>query len=177
LRIKPPPRLWRRFTGMVLALAVSSAAGFAVWASTSDPQAETVSILVRLKLKATDSTSTSSRAADFVATSGEAVTVSIGQPYDARCVASLVSKPSASPDGMKRPAGDNPSLSKGQILLECILRNKGEVVATPALLVMDSDPATLVFVNNEHASRYIFEVLATTSKDQIPAEKRATAKQ
>ncbi|HEY2464531.1 MAG TPA: M56 family metallopeptidase [Steroidobacteraceae bacterium] len=169
---RPLPGLQRKLVGMTGALALAFAGGYAVWAS-SRPLQEGSPILIHLKFTVTDSTDTVSQETQYLAESGESVPIRVNPPYDARCVAFLPRQQDGSLAWDEHKRGPGPAPTEGQILLNCMIRKDGKVVATPALITADAKVARVEFENAEPISHATLEVTATTSKEKISAARRA----
>jgi hypothetical protein len=154
------------------------------WDTIGNPLAEsapeTVLILVNLTFTVTDSTddglpAVTSRTTEYLVNSGEAISYPAFPPYDSTCKASLPGNGNEAPASSRYPAGKGPIPAAGQILLECIIRKDREIVATPALMAVDGEPAKVDFESTEHAVHYILDVAATSSKEKIAAAQAAAA--
>jgi bla regulator protein BlaR1 len=170
---RPLPGLLRRVSGTTAALALTLGGSYAAWAAASETQPAGPPILVHLKLTVADASNTFSQEIEFIVNSGESMNYKTGLPYDARCTAFLPNPPTGSWD--MHPPGGAAVPASGQILVECLIRNNGEVVATPAVITLDGQPASIDFVNTQRGGRYTLELTATTSSETIAAKKKAAA--
>jgi bla regulator protein blaR1 len=171
---RPLPGLLRRFAGIALALALTLAGGYAVWASTAQPQSDVLRVLIHLKLVTTNSIGTTSQTTEFLANSGEPAKFLMGATTAAKCVAFLPRSQGSSLAWDKHPADTQPIPVKGNIWLECTVSSNDKVVATPSVITLDSEPTTVDFYNRELAAHYVFEITATTSTEKIAAERQAS---
>ena len=170
---RPLPGLLRRMGGFALALMLTLSAGYAVWATAVQPQSEDWQVLVHLKLTVTSASDTTSQVTEFLANSAEPVNFGMGTSNETRCVVFLPRMQGGSLAWDKHPVDTKPAPEKKSIWLECMLRNKGQVVATPTLIMLDSERGSVDFYNTALATHYLFEIIATTSKQQIAAERQA----
>jgi bla regulator protein blaR1 len=171
---RPLPGLLRRLVGFALALGLTFACGYAVWASTAQLQSDSLRVLIHLKLVATNSTGATTQATEFLANSGEPVKFLMGATTDARCVAFLPRIQGGSLVWDKHAADTKPAPAKGNVWLECLVSSNDKVVATPSVITLDSEPSTVDFYNPELATHYVFEIIATTSTEKIAAERQAS---
>jgi beta-lactamase regulating signal transducer with metallopeptidase domain len=174
---QPLPGFRRQVVGMIFALSLTIAGSYVVWASTSETPAGKFAILVHLKLTVTDSATENLTAEnEYIVNSGEAFNYRIPPPYDTRCTARLTPGNVDRLSALDKPTqGHDVVPAAGQILLECMIRKAGEIVATPALITLEGEPATVDVTDAKQASHYVLELTATTSKEKIAAARKATA--
>ncbi len=170
---RPLPGLLRRMAGFALALMLTLLGAYTVWATAVQPPSQDWQVLVHLRLTVTSVSDTTSQATEFLANSAEPVSFGMGTSKETRCVVFLPRILGGSLAWDKHPANTQPGPEKKSIWLECMLRNNGQVVATPALITLDSEPGSVDFYNTALATHYLFEITATTSKEQIAAARQA----
>jgi beta-lactamase regulating signal transducer with metallopeptidase domain len=176
----PPPGMPRHLAGIVFALALSIAGSYAVWAA--QPRATGIGdpILVNLNFTVITSpanspiTDTFNESIETIVNSGETPNYNLGHPYDARCTPYL---PDVGPSSVwdDQRARGIPVPAKGQILLECKIRNEHGIVATPSMIEVEGTTAVVAIDDSAHMLHYKLEVNASTSKETIAARKAAAA--
>jgi hypothetical protein len=167
---RPLPGLSRRTMGITLALAVTISGGYAAWAA---QQAKGTPILIDLKLTVTGvPADIFSASTEYVANPGEAPIYPHGRPFDARCTAFLPNEGNSSAWDDQKARGIPVT---GQIYLECRIGSQGKLVATPAVITQDGEPANVDCSNPPDPHHYRLEIVATTSAEKIEAAKLAAA--
>jgi bla regulator protein blaR1 len=167
---RPLPGLSRQILGITLALAMTISGGYAAWAA---QQIKAIPILIHLNLAVTGvGADIFNASTEYIANPGEAPTYRPGLPFDARCTAFLPNEGKSSAWDAQKARGIPVT---GQIYLECRIRHDGHLVATPAVITQDGEPARVDFRNLPDPHDYQLEIVATTSTQKIEAAKIAAS--
>src|SRR5262249_6312990 len=132
---RPLPGVSRRLVGVGSAIALTTLAGYAAWAGQTTAADKGPGILVDLKVTVTNPAINDVRvlATRYVVHSGEEIKDSSSQPLQYACTPYLPDEPGRTTDWSAIRSRGIPVPPAGQILLVCSIREKGQVVATPAV--------------------------------------------
>jgi bla regulator protein blaR1 len=163
---RPPPGMFRHTIGIAIIVGLTASSGYAAWAGQSPAEGDNPEILVEIRVKMTNSRSNEvlTTATRYLVRSGElpADMQDPGSPFG--CTPFLPSE--LAPDSKKARG-----LAKGRILLECLIRQDGKVVATPAVVTKDGDTTTIDVIDASGLTTYRMELNATTSEQRIAEAK------
>jgi hypothetical protein len=168
---RPLPGLVRHVLGIAGIVALTASSGYAAWAGQATAENKGPPILVDMKVKKTNSQSKEvfAAATRYLVHSGELPSDMQESPFV--CTPFLPHE--VAPDSTKARR-----LAKGQILLECLIREDGKVVATPSAVTMDGRVVILRVSADASLRTYDYEIElnATTSEERIAEAKTAADK-
>jgi bla regulator protein BlaR1 len=163
---RPLPGMFRHMIGITVIVGLTVSGGYAAWAGQATAENKGPEILVDMKVTTTNSQSNEVYAVKtrYVVHSGE-LPHDMQEPASAFACTPFLSSELA-PDSMKTRR-----LAKGQILLECRIREDGKLVATPAAVTMDGRTVILRVSADAALNIYEIELNATTSEERIAEAK------
>jgi len=166
---RPSPGLVRRALGIAGIVVLAASSGYAAWAGQATADNKGPPILVDLKVTTTNlqTNEVSVMATRYLVHSSELP--SDMQESPVACTPFL--PPDLVPDETKARR-----LGKGQILLECLIREGGKVVGTPSAVTLDGRPVVLRIRMDAALYAYELELNATTSEERIAEAKKASEK-
>lgn len=174
---RPLPRISRRLAGISLALCLTCAATYGVWAGQPTSQNRGPSVLVDLKITITNSKSNEVKAyaTRYIVHSGEEIANANGRPLEFACTPYLPDEPGRSTDWSSMQSRGLPIPPAGQILLTCAIRQDGKEISSPAVMIADGKWGTIETSEQGGPRRYKLELSASTSAANI-AESIKSAK-
>jgi beta-lactamase regulating signal transducer with metallopeptidase domain len=174
---RPLPGFSRRLAGISLALCLSSAAAFGVWAGQPGSQIKGPSVLVDLKLTITNPQSGELNvyATRYIVHSGEEIADAKGRPLEFACTPYLPDESARSTDWSSMQSRGLPIPPAGHILMTCAIRQDGKEISSPAVMIADGKWGTIETSEQGGPRRYKLELSASTSAATI-AEAAKSAK-
>jgi len=165
---RPLPGMSRQLSGIALIIALAASGGYAAWAGQA-AEDKGARILVDMKVRVTNSESNevSAVATRYLVRSGELPSDMKVPPAAFACTPYLHDELEKSSAWAGMKARGLPLPPVGYILMDCTIRENGEVVATPAVMAMDGQPATIETSSKLRA--YRIELSASTSEEPITA--------
>jgi beta-lactamase regulating signal transducer with metallopeptidase domain len=165
---RPSPGLARRFLGIAGIVVLTASGGYAAWAGQATADNKGPLILVNLKVTMTNphTNEVSAMATQYLVHSGELPS----DMQDAPVACTPFLPPELAPETKAR------RLKQGQILLECLIREGGRVVGTPAGVPLDGRPMVLGIQPDGSLYAYEIALNATTSEERIAEVKKASDK-
>jgi bla regulator protein BlaR1 len=175
---RPLPGISRRLAGVCLALCLTSAAAYGVWAGQPASQKEGPSVLVDLKLTVTNPQTNELRAyaTRYLVHSGEEIADANGRPLEFACTPYLPDEAGRSTDWSSMQSRGLPIPPAGHILLTCAIRQDGKEISTPAVLIADGKWGTIETSEQGGPRRYKLELSASTSAANIAEASRFAKK-
>jgi beta-lactamase regulating signal transducer with metallopeptidase domain len=175
---RPLPGISRRLAGVSLALCLTSAAAFGVWAGQPASQIKGPSILVDLKLTVTNPQSSEMNvyATRYIVHSGEEIADSRGRPLDFACTPYLPDESGRSTDWRSMQSRGLPIPPVGHILLTCAIRQDGKEISSPAVMIADGKWGTIETSEQGGPRRYKLELSASTSAATIAEAAKSVKK-
>jgi len=167
---RPLPGVSRRVLGIAGIAALIGTGSYAAWAAQTPVAGEGPSILVSMRVTVTTTTAgatdTYAAATQYLVRPGEPAPHMGSRPHDFGCTPYLtdVQRQQLGGEQAQQPA-------KGMILLDCIVRYDGEVVATSAVLAFDGEQSTIETADRDGIRHYKIELTASTSAERIAAAK------
>jgi beta-lactamase regulating signal transducer with metallopeptidase domain len=173
---RPLPGFARRLAGVGIALGLTTAAGYAAWAGQPPAPGKGPHILVDLKMTITNTQTNDVRvlATRYLVHSGETIKDESGQPLDFACTPFLADEPGRATDWSGIRARGIPVPPAGHILMTCSLRQDGNEVSSPAVMMADGKWGTIETAEKNGPRHYRLELNASTSAERI-AEAAAQA--
>lgn len=164
---RPLPGFTRRLAGVGMVLGLTTAAAYTAWAGQSAAPGKGPPILVDLKVTITDPQSNQVNAlvTRYLVHSGEEILDAGSQPLQYACTPYLPDDGARTTDWSAIRKRGIPVPPAGQILLLCSIREGGEVVATPAVMMADGKPGAIE--TSQNGLRYRLDISATTSARRI----------
>lgn len=161
---RPLPGISRQLFGIALVVGMTAAGGYAAWAG-QPAKGEGPRILVDMKVKVTNSQSNEvfAVATRYVVHSGELPADMKVPPAAFTCTPYLGDALEKSSAWESMKARGLPLPPAGYILMDCTIRQDGEVIATPAVMAMDGKPATIETTAPDKIRTYKIELNASTS--------------
>jgi beta-lactamase regulating signal transducer with metallopeptidase domain len=165
---RPLPGVSRQFVGITLIVGLAAIAGYAAWAGQAT-ETQSPHILVDMKIEVSNSQSNevNAFATRYLVRSGELPADMKVPPAAFSCIPYLSAGLEKSSAWAAMKARGLPLPPAGHILMDCTIRQNGEVVATPAVMALDGKPATIEFADREKTRVYKIELNASTSKERI----------
>jgi bla regulator protein blaR1 len=166
---QPLPGISRRLAGISLALCLTCAAAYGVWAGQPTSQNKGPSVLVDLKITITNSQSNEVKAfaTRYIVHSGEEIANANGRPLEFACTPYLPDEPGRSTDWSAMQSRGLPIPPAGQILLTCAIRQDGKELSSPAVMIADGKWGTIETSEQGGPRRYKLELSASTSAATI----------
>jgi len=170
---RPLPGLVRHVLGIASIVALTASSGYAAWAGQATAANKGPPVLVDMKVTKTKTNAQSKEVfaavTQYLVHSGEPASDMQESPF--ACTPFLPHELAPDPTKGRR-------LAKGQILLECLIREEGKVVATPSAVTMDGRVVVLRVSADASLRTYDYEIElnATTSEERIAEAKTAAAK-
>lgn len=161
---RPSPGLVRRVLGVAGVVVLTASGGYVAWAGQTTADNKGPPILVDLKVTITNphTNEVSAMTTRYLVHSGELPS----DMQDAPVACTPFLPPELAPETKAR------RLKQGQILLECLIR-EGNVVGTPAGVLLDGRPMVLRIQADGMLNTYELELNATTSEGRIAEAKKA----
>jgi len=168
---RPLPGVFRHMVGIAVIVGLTASGGYAAWAGQATAENNGPAILVDMKVKMTNlqSNEVFAVATRYVVHSGEL-------PPDMQGPASAYACTPFLPSDLLPDSAKARRLAKGQILLECRIREGGKLVATPAAVTMDGRTVILRVNADAALNAYEVELNATTSEERIAEARKAADK-
>jgi bla regulator protein BlaR1 len=165
---RPLPGMFRHFVGITIIVSLTASGGYTAWAGQASVENKGPAILVDMKVTTTNSQSNELHvlATRYVVHSGE-LPPDMQVPASAFACTPFLSSELA-PNAMQARG-----VAKGRILLECVIREDGKVVATPAAVTMEGRTAILRISADAALHTYEIELNATTSAERIAEATKA----
>jgi beta-lactamase regulating signal transducer with metallopeptidase domain len=173
---RPLPGSTRRLAGVGAALGLTTVAAYAAWAGQSTAPGKGPPILVDLKVTITDPRANTVNAlvTRYLVHSGEEILDAGSQPLQYSCTPYLPDAEGRATDWASIRQRGIPVPPAGQILVLCAIREGGEVIATPAVMMGDDRPGAIETSAKDGGLRYRLDITATTSARRVD-EARALA--
>lgn len=167
------PHQFRRRAGVAFIASVICIASYATWAAQSRAAGDST-VLVDLKVTITNpqTKEVKSLATQYLVASGEKIKDQNGRPLDFSCTPYLADGPGRSTNWSAQRARGIPAPQPGQILLDCTIRQNGQLVGSPAMLVADGQSGAAEATERGGSKRYRLEVSASTSPERIAAARK-----
>jgi beta-lactamase regulating signal transducer with metallopeptidase domain len=165
---RPLPGLARHVLGIAGIVVLTASSGYAAWAGQGTSENKGPLILVDIKMTTTNprTNEVSAMATRYLVHSGELP----ADMQDAPIACTPFLPPELTPDTKAR------RLRKGQILLECLIREGGKVVGTPSGVPLDGRTMVLRISADGALYTYELELNATTSEERIAEAEKAADK-
>ncbi|HEX6638928.1 MAG TPA: M56 family metallopeptidase [Steroidobacteraceae bacterium] len=167
---RPLPGFTRRMAGIALALGIAAASGYGAWAGQTGA-GDGPPILVDLKVTVTNAQTSETHvlATRYLVHSGEEIRDANSQPLQYACTPYLPDEPGRSTDWTAIKARGIPLPPAGHILVLCSIREDGQEVAAPAVLMADGKPGVIEIGRKEGSVHYRLDVDVSTSAARIAA--------
>ncbi|MES1263879.1 MAG: M56 family metallopeptidase, partial [Peristeroidobacter soli] len=161
---RPLPGMSRQFTGVALIVVLTVAGGYTAWAAqAADGTGPRIHVDMKVKVTNTQSKEVFAVATRYVVRSGELPSDMKVPPVAFACTPYLSSEIEKSAAWVGMKARGLPLPPPGYILLDCTIRQDGEVVATPAVMALDGKPATIETTDRDKIRQYRIELNASTA--------------
>lgn len=170
LMIKQPlPGSGRRFAGITLVLGITAITGYAAWAGQAATPDKGPPVLVDLKVTITNpqTNEVNVLATRYLVHSGEDINEAGSQSLKYACTPYLPDGDGLTTDWTAIRARGIPTPPPGHILVLCSIREAGQEVASPAVMMADGKPGTIETSQKEGPLRYRLEINASTSAARI----------
>jgi beta-lactamase regulating signal transducer with metallopeptidase domain len=175
---RPLPGFPRRLAGAGLALGLTAVSAWSAWAG--QPAAADLGppILVDLKVTITDAGSNEVHAlvTRYLVHSGEEILDAGSQPLQFACTPYLPDEAGRTTDWSAIRKRGIPVPPAGQILVLCYIREGGEVISSPAVMMADGKPGAIETSQKGGGLRYRLDVSATTSPKHIEEARESANK-
>lgn len=168
---RPLPGYSRRLGGIALALGITAATAYAAWAGQSTANGNGPPILVDLKVTITNAQTSEVKvlATRYLVHSGEDIRDASSQPLQYACTPYLPDEAGRTTDWTTIKARGIPLPPAGHILVLCSIREDGQEVASPAILMADGKSGVIEIGHNEGSVHYRLDVDVSTSAARIAA--------
>jgi beta-lactamase regulating signal transducer with metallopeptidase domain len=166
---RPLPGSRRRLAGIALVVGITAISGYAAWAGQPPTSGKGPSILVDLKVTITNpqTNETNVLATRYLVHSGEDINDASSQPLKYACTPYLPDQPGLTTDWSVIRARGIPVPPAGQILVLCSIREDGQEVASPAVMMADGKQGAIETSQKGGSLRYRLEINASTSAARI----------
>jgi beta-lactamase regulating signal transducer with metallopeptidase domain len=174
---RPLPGVSRQMFGIALIVGLAGSAGYTAWASQAT-ESQGPHILVDMKVEVSSSKTNEVFAfvTRYLVRSGELPADMKTPPAAIACTPYLPAGLEKSAAWAAMEARGIPLPPEGSILMDCTIREDGEVVATPAVIAFDGKPMTIEAAGRDKTKLYKIEMSASTSKERIAAAKNTAVK-
>jgi hypothetical protein len=171
---RPLPGYARRLAGVSLILGLTSVAGYAAWAGQSTAPDKGPPVLVDLTVTITNPQTNEVNALStrYLVHSGEDINDTGSQPLKYACTPYLPDEPGRVTDWTSIRARGLPVPPAGQILVLCSIREEGQEIASPAVMMADGKPGAIETSQRGGPLRYRLDITASTSAARIAEASR-----
>jgi bla regulator protein blaR1 len=176
---QPLPGSLRRAGGVALVLGIAAVSGYAAWAGQTAAPDQGPPILVDLKVTISNPQANEMHvlATRYMVHSGEEIRDRNAQPLDYACTPYLPDAPDRITDWSALQARGLPVPPAGQILLVCSIRQDGEEVSSPAVMMADGKPGAIETAEKNGPRRYRLDITASTSAARLAEAKEQERQQ
>ncbi|HUQ11968.1 MAG TPA: M56 family metallopeptidase [Steroidobacteraceae bacterium] len=165
----PLPGSLRRLAGAALVVGLTTVAAYTAWAGQPAARDQGPPILVDLKVTISNPQANEANvlATRYLVHSGEEILDAGSQPLKYACTPYLPDEGARTTDWSAIRKRGIPVPPAGQILVLCSIRDGGEEIAAPAVMMADGKPGAIETAPGGGALRYRLDISATTSAKRI----------